>query len=82
MLWEDAQALLGQARCLIALGRSEEATTRLRAARDIFSSLGAVPALAETVGLLERASTIASRPVGEGGTSAPARALIKTIRYW
>jgi hypothetical protein len=55
MPWERAQALLGQGRCLLALGRAVDATGPLRDAREIFASLGAKPALAETDVLLERA---------------------------
>jgi hypothetical protein len=58
--WEHAQALLGQARCLIAVGRSHEATEPLGVARDIFRSLAATPALADTNALLQRASAIVS----------------------
>jgi hypothetical protein len=48
MPYEEAQALLGQGRCLVALGREAEATAPLAAAREIFARLGAKPALAET----------------------------------
>ena len=46
--YEEAQALLGQGRCLVALGRAPEAAAPLAAAREIFVRLGARPALAET----------------------------------
>ena len=46
--YEEAQALLGQGRCLVALGRAPEAAPPLAAAREIFARLGAKPALAET----------------------------------
>jgi tetratricopeptide (TPR) repeat protein len=46
--YEEAQALLGQGRCLVALGRAPEAAAPLVAAREIFARLGARPALAET----------------------------------
>ena len=46
--YEEAQALLGQGRCLVALERAPEAAAPLAAAREIFARLGAVPALAET----------------------------------
>ena len=52
--YEEAQALLGQARCLVALGRAPEAEPPLAAAREIFARLGAKPALAETDELIER----------------------------
>ncbi|MCX6373714.1 MAG: hypothetical protein NTX16_11685, partial [Actinobacteria bacterium] len=46
--YEEAQALLGHGRCLVALGRAPEAGAPLAAARGIFARLGARPALAET----------------------------------
>jgi len=45
-------ALLGSARCLLALGRRTDATSALHQARDIFAALGAAPALAEVDALL------------------------------
>jgi hypothetical protein len=45
-------ALLGSARCLLALGRGTEAAPVLHQARDIFAALGATPALAEVDALL------------------------------
>jgi tetratricopeptide (TPR) repeat protein len=50
--YEEAQALLGQGRCLVALGRAPEAAPVLEAAREIFARLGARPALAETQAML------------------------------
>ncbi len=47
MPYEEAQALLGQGRCLTALGRAARAGTPLAAARKIFARLGAAPALEE-----------------------------------
>jgi tetratricopeptide (TPR) repeat protein len=52
---EHAYALLGEGRCLVGLGRRVEAREPLVAAREIFESLGARPALAETDAFLERA---------------------------
>ncbi len=52
--YEEAQALLGQGRCLVALGRAPEAAAPLAAAREIFARLGAKPALAETDALLQQ----------------------------
>jgi tetratricopeptide (TPR) repeat protein len=46
--YEEAQALLGQGRCLVALGRAPAAAAPLAAAREIFARLGARPALEET----------------------------------
>ncbi len=46
MPYEEGQALLGQGRCLMALGRAPEAAAPLAAAREIFARLGAEPALA------------------------------------
>ena len=57
---ERAFALLGQGRCLLALGRTGEASEPLRQAREIFAGLGAKPALAETEALLERTTALAS----------------------
>ena len=48
---EEAFALLGQGRCLAALGKPE-AEKPLFEARKLFSALGAEPALAETDALL------------------------------
>jgi tetratricopeptide (TPR) repeat protein len=48
---ERAYALLGQGRCLAALGKPE-AEGPLREARDLFASMGYRPALAETDALL------------------------------
>ena len=50
--YEEAQALLGQGRCVMALGRAPEAAAPLAAAREIFARLGARPALAETEAVL------------------------------
>ncbi len=46
--YEEAQALLGQGRCLVVLGRAPEAAAPLAAAREIFARLGARPALEQT----------------------------------
>ena len=50
---ERAYALLGQGRCLVALGHAG-AEVPLAEARDLFASMGYRPALAETEGLLSR----------------------------
>jgi tetratricopeptide (TPR) repeat protein len=55
---EEAQALLGQGRCLVALGRAQEAAAPLAMARDIFARLGARPALAD-VDLLRGGGSVA-----------------------
>ena len=52
--YEEAQALLGEGRCLVALGRAPEAAPVLDLAREIFARLGAKPALEETAALLSR----------------------------
>ena len=57
--WEQAQALLGQGRCLVPLGRPAEAREPLRAARDIFASLGANPVLTDANRLLAEATALA-----------------------
>jgi class 3 adenylate cyclase/tetratricopeptide (TPR) repeat protein len=49
---ERAYALLGSGRCLIGLGRTEEARDRLEAARTMFAQLGAGQTLAELEALL------------------------------
>ena len=56
---ERAYALLGQGRCLTALGQPE-AQEPLREARELFASMGYQPALAETNALLERTTAAAS----------------------
>jgi hypothetical protein len=52
--YEEAQALLGQGRCAMALGRTREASAPLGAACRILARLGAKPALAETTELLQQ----------------------------
>ena len=56
---ERAYALLGQGRCLAALGKPD-AEAPLAEARDLFASMGYRPALAETDALLERTTAAAS----------------------
>jgi hypothetical protein len=57
---EQAFALLGQGRCLVALGLLTEAAQPLSLARDIFQELQAAPALAETDALLQLATALSS----------------------
>ena len=57
---EQAFALLGRGRSLIALRRPNEATPSLQQAREIFERLGAVPALKETDALLQQATALSS----------------------
>jgi hypothetical protein len=57
---EQAFALLGHGRCLVALGQMTEAAQRLRLVRDIFQALKAAPALAETDALLQQATALSS----------------------
>src|SRR5262249_60384299 len=52
---EHAYALLGQGRCLLALG-DPSAEQPLRQAGELFTSMGYKPALAETKKLLARAA--------------------------
>jgi class 3 adenylate cyclase len=52
MPYEEGHALLGQGRCLVALGRAPEAAAPLAGAREIFARLGATPALGEVDRLL------------------------------
>jgi tetratricopeptide (TPR) repeat protein len=51
--YELGQALLGQGRCLSALGQVTQAAAALSSARVIFASLGARPAVADAEALLE-----------------------------
>jgi class 3 adenylate cyclase/tetratricopeptide (TPR) repeat protein len=51
--FEEGQALLGQGRCLLALGQAAEAARPLAQAREIFERLRAKPALTEVDRLLE-----------------------------
>jgi hypothetical protein len=53
---EQAFALLGQGRCLVAIGRTGDAAPVLLRAREIFQALQAAPALAETDALLRQAT--------------------------
>ncbi len=56
---ELAYALLGQGRCLVALGQPE-ADEPLREAKELFTSMGYKPALAETEALLAETAAAAS----------------------
>jgi tetratricopeptide (TPR) repeat protein len=49
---EHAQALAGAGRCLLALGRTDEASRSLQGAREIFVGLGATPLIAALDGYL------------------------------
>ena len=57
---EQAFALLGQGRCLIALGEPSEAAHALQQAHEIFAGLKAAPALVETDTLLQRAAALSA----------------------
>ena len=57
---EQAFALLGQGRCLVALSQLNEATQPLQQARAIFDTLKAAPALAETDTLLQQARAVSA----------------------
>ncbi|MEA2509437.1 MAG: hypothetical protein QOG21_1519, partial [Actinomycetota bacterium] len=57
---EEGQALLGEGRCLVALGRKLEAPQPLQRAREIFLQLGALPLVQETDIHLERATALTS----------------------
>jgi class 3 adenylate cyclase/tetratricopeptide (TPR) repeat protein len=61
---ERAHALLGQGRCLNALGRPE-GEEPLGEARDLFASMGYLPVLAETEALIEQAAAHTSQRHGE-----------------
>jgi len=54
--WEQAQALLGQGRCLLAIGQPGKARDPLRTAREIFISLGARPCRTDADRLLAQAT--------------------------
>jgi class 3 adenylate cyclase/tetratricopeptide (TPR) repeat protein len=60
MPWEQAQALLGQGRCLLTLGLAPEATAAIRQARELLATLRAEPAVRESDALLEQAAPAAS----------------------
>jgi predicted ATPase len=64
--YEQAHALLGQARCLITLERPKDALGPLREARDLFADLGAVLALAETRALLGEGETARCKQASSG----------------
>jgi len=53
--WEQAQAVMGQGRCLLTLRQPADALVPLRMAREIFTSLGARPALTDVDRLLAQA---------------------------
>jgi hypothetical protein len=57
---EHGRALMGVARCVLALGRASEATDRSREARQVFSGLGAAPLVAEADELLGQATALSS----------------------
>ncbi len=57
---EHAHALQDHGRCLINLGRLNEAVPILQHARELFDGLGAAPALAETDALLRDATALSS----------------------
>jgi class 3 adenylate cyclase/tetratricopeptide (TPR) repeat protein len=54
--YEEAQALLGRGRCLVALGTAQEAAPVLEQAREIFERLKAKPAVEEAGALLARSA--------------------------
>ena len=53
-VYETGHALFGRGRCLVALGREQEAAQPLKQAREIFARLGAKPAMAEVDRLLDQ----------------------------
>jgi class 3 adenylate cyclase/tetratricopeptide (TPR) repeat protein len=55
--YEEGHALFGRGRCLVALGRAQEARPVLARARDFFLRIGAKPALEETETYLGNAGT-------------------------
>jgi class 3 adenylate cyclase/tetratricopeptide (TPR) repeat protein len=60
VLPEQAFALLGQGRCLLALGRGSEAIEPIRRAREVFAALDARPRLGESDTLLAQAMELTS----------------------
>ena len=61
-VYEEAHALLGQGRCLLALDRAPEAAPVLEQAREIFAKLKAKPALDETEALLAQTGSGQAAP--------------------
>jgi class 3 adenylate cyclase/tetratricopeptide (TPR) repeat protein len=59
--YEAAQARLGQGRCLVALGRADDAARPLRGAARVFRRLGAAPALSQTFLLTKSSPAARSR---------------------
>jgi class 3 adenylate cyclase len=57
---EHGRSLMGAARCLLALGRPNDAGERLRTARQVFAGLRAAPLVAEVDELLGRATALSS----------------------
>ena len=55
-----AESLFGAGRCLLSLGRENEASARLHEAREIFSGLGAAPAVARVDDALARATSVSA----------------------
>jgi hypothetical protein len=55
-----AESLLGVGRCLVALGRPQEATPPLRTARELFQELGAEPSVRRTDDLLARSTSVSA----------------------
>ena len=57
---ERGHCLLGAARCLVGLGRPDEAVAHLRDARDVFVGVRAEPLVVEVDAWLERATALSS----------------------
>ena len=55
-----AESLFGAGRCLLSLGRTNEASSRLHEAREIFSGLGAAPAVVQLDVALARATSVSA----------------------
>ena len=56
----QANALFGAGRTLLALGRREEATARLREARMLYQDLGAAPSVGRVDDALARATSVSA----------------------
>jgi predicted ATPase/class 3 adenylate cyclase len=55
-----AESFFGAGRCLLSLGRASEASIRLGEARELFSELGALPAVARVDNALARATSVSA----------------------
>ena len=66
--YEEAQSDLARGRCLVAIGRTDDALHPLTRARQVFANLAAAPAMAETEAVYNVALS-AQSPLAEQGNS-------------